>query len=102
VRESFDFLSGDTLFNTFDAVLRCQNKFSTADDREAIEKLYLFLIELSENEDLLFTEEQEKLLDLFYITVYIERSLFTDDSFKFNEIVRELSTDMLDSLPLYK
>ncbi len=98
VRESFDFLttfivnvgtdqeecesSGNVLFNVFEAVMRCENKFLTKEDRESVERLYLFLIELSENEEGLFTEVQEKVLELYYISVYIQSNLYTDDSFK--------------------
>ena len=95
VRESFDFLttffveggedcvtSGNVLFNMFDAVMRVEGKFRAREDRETIEKLYLFLIELSENEEELFSELQEKVLDLLYIPVYVQSSLVTDDSFK--------------------
>jgi hypothetical protein len=71
IRESFDFLTtyisekegeeietnGNVLFNTFDAIMRCERKFETKDDRDLIEKLYLFLIELSENDEELFTED---------------------------------------------
>ena len=68
IRESFDFLTtivdgddiqtnGNVLFNTFDAIMRCERKFETLYDRELIEKLYLFLIELSETEEGLFSEE---------------------------------------------
>ena len=95
VRESFDFLTttigegdeietnGNILFNTFDAIMRCERKFETSQDRQLVEKIYLFLIELSENEEEgLFTEDQEKILDLYYIPVYIQSNLYTDDSFK--------------------
>ena len=94
IRESFDFLTtsvgegdeietnGNVLFNTFDAIMRCERKFETPQDRQLVEKLYLFLIELSENEEDLFTEEQEKILDLYYIPVYVQSNLITDDSFK--------------------
>ena len=93
VRESFDFLttfvegeecvtSGNVLFNMFDAVMRVEGKFKVREDRETIEKLYLFLVELSENEEDLFSELQEKVLDLLYIPVYVQSSLVTDDSFK--------------------
>ena len=95
VRESFDFLTttigegdeietnGNILFNTFDAIMRCERKFETPQDRQLVEKIYLFLIELSENEEeSLFTEDQEKIIDLYYIPVYIQSNLYTDDSFK--------------------
>jgi hypothetical protein len=84
IRESFDFLTtivpeddgeietnGNVLFNTFDAIMRCERKFDTPEDRDLIDKLYLFLIELSETEENLFTEDQERVLDLYYIPVYI-------------------------------
>ena len=82
VRESFDFLTtivdgedietnGNVLFNTFDAIMRCDRKFEIASDRDLIEKLYLFLIELSETEEGLFSEHQERILDLYYIPVYV-------------------------------
>jgi hypothetical protein len=69
IRESFDFLtttidedgevqtSGNVLFNTFDAIMRCEKKFNSPTDRELVEKIYLFMIELSENEEELFSEE---------------------------------------------
>lgn len=65
VHESFDFLTttedletnGNLLFSTFDAIMRCERKFDTKEDREIVEKLYLFLIELSENDQDLFNEE---------------------------------------------
>jgi hypothetical protein len=95
LRESFDFLTttigegdefetnGNILFNTFDAIMRCERKFETPQDRQLVEKIYLFLIELSENEkEGLFTEDQEKILDLYYIPVYIQSNLYTDDTFK--------------------
>jgi len=82
IKEYFDFFDGNTLFNTFDAIMRYENKLDAKEDRELIEKLYLFLIELSSNEESLFSELQEKILDLFYIPVYIQSNLFTDDSFK--------------------
>ena len=118
IRESFDFLttvvdgdeiqtSGNLLFNSFDAIMRCERKFETAQDRELIEKLYLFMIELSESEEGLFSEDQERILDLYYIPVYVQSNLYTDDSFKvfliifncvqFNEVVKDV-TDMLESL----
>jgi hypothetical protein len=82
VRESFDFLTtivdgedietnGNVLFNTFDAIMRCDRKFESVSDRDLIEKLYLFLIELSETEEGLFSEDQERILDLYYIPVYV-------------------------------
>lgn len=110
VRDGFDFLTtfvegeevvstGNVLFNAFDGVLRAGPK--TREDRALVEKLYLLLVELSENEEALFSELQEKLLDLFYIPVFVQASLCTDDSFKFNEAVRD-ALDMLDSLdPVY-
>lgn len=89
IRESFDFLTtfgeesnGNLLFNAFDAIMRYEKKFEAPADHELIEKLYLFLIELSENEEELFSEEQEKVLDLYYIPVFVQSSLYTDDSFK--------------------
>ena len=101
IKESFDFLTtfmdesgeyvshGNVLFNTFDAIMRCENKFQQKEDREIIEKLYLFLIEMSENEEELFKEEQEKVLDLYYIPVFVQSNLYTDDTFK----VRTLPDD---------
>ncbi len=115
IRESFDFLTafvpdegdeiesnGNVLFNTFDAIMRCERKFETPEDRALVERLYLFLIELSETEEDLFSEEQERVLDLYYIPVYIQSNLYTDDSFKFNDVVKDV-TDMLDTLcPVYE
>jgi hypothetical protein len=48
----------------------------------------------------LFSDLQERILDLYYIPVYVQSNLFTDDSFKFNEVVRELN-EMLESLQIY-
>lgn len=72
----------------------------------------------------MFNEQQERILDLYYIPVYVQSNLYTDDSFKvrlvstseskivvsdqlfiitiflmiqFNEVVKEV-TDMLESL----
>ena len=59
IKEKFDFLTtegGNILFNSFDAIMRCDHKFIVKEDRETIEKLYIFLIELNENEEGLFTE----------------------------------------------
>lgn len=107
IKEYFDFFDGNTLFNTFDAIMRYEKKFDSKDDRELIEQLYLFLIELSDHDEDLFSENQEKILELYYIAVYVQSNLFTDDSFKvivkifisfqFNEVVRELN-EMLESL----
>ena len=65
------------------------------------------MIELSESEEGLFSEDQERILDLYYIPVYVQSNLYTDDSFKvsiiaiyliqFNEVVKDV-TDMLESL----
>jgi hypothetical protein len=64
--------------------MRHESKFSSPADRETIEKLYLFLIELNESEeDGLFTQMQEQIMELYYIPVYIQSQLLqTDDSFK--------------------
>jgi len=110
VKDNFDFLTtfvegeevvttGNVLFNAFEGALRAGPK--TREDRVLVEKLYLLLVELSENEEELFSEFQERLLDLFYIPVFVQSSLCTDDSFKFNEVVRE-TLDMLETLePIY-
>lgn len=97
VKQYFDFFDGNTLFNVFDAIMRFEKKFEMKEDRETVEQLYLFLVELSSQEQGLFNELQERILDLYYIPVYVQSNLYTDDSFKFNEVVREL-TEMLESL----
>ena len=38
----------------------------------------------------LFSEVQTTILDLYYIPVYMQTSLFEDDGFKQNQILREL------------
>ena len=48
-------MDGNTLFNVFEAIMRYPRKFEKKDDRETIEKLYLMLIELSEQEEGLFS-----------------------------------------------
>ncbi len=46
-KQYFDFFDGNTLFNVFDAIMRYPRKFEQAEDREIIEQLYLFIVELS-------------------------------------------------------
>ena len=40
------------------------------------------------------------MLDLYYIPVYMQTNLYTDDSFKFNEVLKELN-QVLQTLPEY-
>lgn len=97
IKESSDFLTvlpaqsidedlqstGNVVFNAFDAIMRCENKFHQAKDRQLIEDLYLFLIELNQSEEGgLFSEVQEQILELYYIPVCVQSQLQTDDSFK--------------------
>eukprot|EP00347_Sterkiella_histriomuscorum_P020372 403338061 len=100
VKEFFDFFDGNTLFHCFEAIMRYDKKFEKKEDRDLIEQLYLFLIELSDQDQDLFNEMQEKVLDLMYIGVYVQSNLYTDDNFKFNEVIREVN-EMLESLALY-
>ena len=48
VKEDFEFFDGNTLFNLLDGIMRYNLKFEIKEDREIIEQLYLFLIELSD------------------------------------------------------
>ena len=48
------------------------------------------MIELSEQEEGLFSEAEEKVIELYYIPVYVQSQLHTDDSFQFNEVVKEV------------
>jgi hypothetical protein len=41
-------------------------------------------MELGAEDDSLFTGEETAILDLYYVPVYLQRSLITDDSFKFS------------------
>ena len=82
LKDHFDFFDGHTLFNTFEALMRWPQKFAVKEDREVLEKIYLLLIELSEQEEGLFSPEEEQILELYYISIYIQANLFTDDSFK--------------------
>jgi hypothetical protein len=74
----FDFFDGHTVFNVLDAIMRYEKKFDKKDDRDAIEKLYIFMMELSESynssgveEDTFFSEEEENIIELYYIPVII-------------------------------
>ena len=89
VADHFDFLEGDSLFNAFDTVMKMPGKFKTQQSRDMIEKLYFQLVQISESDDI-FTDEQTAILDLYYSAVYLQTSLFTDDTFQFNEVIREL------------
>lgn len=90
ISEKFDFLSGDCLFKAFDTVMKCKNKFEGAADRLLIEKLYFQLVEISSQEEV-FSEHQTAILDLYYIPVYMQTNLYTDDSFKFNQVIKEMT-----------
>jgi len=104
----FDCFDGHTLFNVLEGVMRYEKKFESKEDREAIERLYLLLMEISENynnenqvqEETFFSEQEEAIIELYYIPVIVESNLYTDDSFKFNEVVREI-VEMLESLEPY-
>jgi hypothetical protein len=56
-------------------------------------------VELSSTDDT-FTPEQTAILDQYYTVVYFQPSLFTDDTFQFNEVVRQL-TEIVKELPAY-
>ena len=56
IKDYYDYFDGNTLFNTFDAIMRFEQKFNAKADREIIESLYLFLIELSDHDEGLFSE----------------------------------------------
>ena len=92
VEEQFDFLPGDCLFKAFDTVMKCKDKFEQPGDRKLIEKLYFQLVELSSQEvEEVFNLHQTSILDLYYIPVYMQTNLFTDDTFKFNQVLKEMT-----------
>ena len=74
-------------------------KFKTQTSRTLVEKLYFQLVQISESDDI-FSDQQTAILDLYYFAVYLQTSLFTDDTFQFNEVIRELS-QVLTELPTY-
>jgi hypothetical protein len=53
--------------------------------------------EKNEENSRFFSKFEESIIELYYIPVYIQSNLFTDDSFKFNEVVREVN-EMLEAL----
>ena len=73
--------------------------FKTQTSRTLVEKLYFQLVQISESDDI-FSDQQTAILDLYYFAVYLQTSLFTDDTFQFNEVIRELS-QVLTELPTY-
>ena len=40
------------------------------------------------------------MLDLYYIPVYMQTNLYTDDTFKFNEVIKELN-QILPTIPIF-
>lgn len=100
VHEHFDFLEGESLFIVFDTIMKQQSKFKSAESRHQVEKLYFQLVELSDNNEM-FTEQQTAILDLYYIPVYLQTHLYTDDTFKFNEVIKELN-QILPTIPTFK
>ena len=75
--------------------MKCKNKFEGAADRLLIEKLYFQLVEISSQEEV-FSEHQTAILDLYYIPVYMQTNLYTDDSFKFNQVIKEMTLTVKD------
>jgi hypothetical protein len=55
-------------------------KFKTQTSRTLVEKLYFQLVQISESDDI-FSDQQTAILDLYYFAVYLQTSLFTDDTF---------------------
>ena len=100
VQEHFDFLEGENLFMAFDTIMKQQSKFKSAESRQQVEKLYFQLVELSDNNDM-FSEQQTAMLDLYYIPVYIQTNLYTDDTFKFNEVIKEIN-QILPTIPNFE
>ena len=100
VQEHFDFLEGENLFMAFDTIMKQQSKFKSAASRQQVEKLYFQLVELSDNNDM-FSEQQTAMLDLYYIPVYMQTNLYTDDTFKFNEVIKELN-QILPTIPNFE
>jgi hypothetical protein len=95
IEEHFDFLSGESLFRAFDTVMKFKGKFNLESDRKLIETLYFKIVELSsqaeEFDDIsLFSEQQTAILDLYYDLVYIQSTVYTDDAFKLNEVMKDL------------
>ena len=43
-----------------------------------------------------FTPYQTAILDLYYIPVYMQTNLYTDDSFKFNQVLKEMTETIED------
>ena len=100
VQEHFDFLEGENLFMAFDTIMKQQSKFKSAESRQQVEKLYFQLVELSDNNDM-FSEQQTAMLDLYYIPVYMQTNLYTDDTFKFNEVIKEIN-QILPTIPTFE
>ena len=100
VQEHFDFLEGENLFMAFDTIMKQQSKFKSAESRQQVEKLYFQLVELSDNNDM-FSEQQTAMLDLYYIPVYMQTNLYTDDTFKFNEVIKEIN-QILPTIPNFE
>ena len=103
IEEHFDFISGDSLFLAFDTVMKCKHRFDVEGDRLNVEKLYFKLVELSSaseeyDESCMFSDQQTAILDLYYIPVYMQSSLYKDDFFKLNQVFRDL-TSILSVLP---
>jgi hypothetical protein len=46
MKDKFDFLLGTCLFNTFDCIMRYSRKFEQPSDRQVINQIYDFLLEL--------------------------------------------------------
>jgi hypothetical protein len=53
--------------------------------------------EKNEENSRFFSKFEESIIELYYIPVYVQSNLYTDDSFKFNEVVREVN-EMLEAL----
>ena len=41
------------------------------------------------------------MLDLYYIPVYMQTNLYTDDTFKFNEVIKEIN-QILPTIPTFE
>lgn len=93
-------MPGTALFNAFDYVMKFKAKFQDANDRKMIEKIYFTLVELSSEDEQTFTDHETAILDLYYIPVYWQCNLYTDDSFKLSEVCRELLA-MLSEMTTY-
>ena len=59
--------------------------------------MYFQLVEISSQEvEEMFTPHQTAILDLYYIPVYMQTNLYTDDTFKFNQVLKEMTMTIED------